>query len=485
MTVRTRLENPVVDGPLAAEIARFGAPLAVGMALQNTFNLVDATLLAQLPHGEVGAAMGALGLCDQVAALGTILSYGVSTAAAAVVANRKGAGDTDGIRRVTWQSLLVVLVLGALFAVAGLFGSSFIVRTVIGAKGAVADVAVPYLRVAVGGSFAMFLLLQLTAIQRALGSSKTPVALLVSGNLLNVVLAVLLVFGPGDVPSWLAWGPPLARALGIPRMGLVGAAYATMIARLVVLVPLVLVMAKRFALPWARAGERRPDPREIVPLVRIAWPTSTQMVVRILAMLFVNALVARAFTTDTDQTASTALGVVFRLDTFALFVAMGWGSAAQTFVGQNVGAGKDDRARASGWITAVYDVVTSLILLLALRAYGAVLLGVFIDDPRAIGTALRYLGIVAPSYVALGFGVVLGNAMAGARATKTTMVVDLAVVLAFQVPVALLTLPVYGTLDALFASVAATNVVSGIAYAAVYAWGRWRRAYVEGAILTP
>ena len=92
-------ESRILRGPLAWEVARFGTPLAVGMALQTTFNLVDAYLIAQLPEDEVGAAVGAIGICDQVAALGTIISFGVSTAAAALIANRKGAGDQAGVQR--------------------------------------------------------------------------------------------------------------------------------------------------------------------------------------------------------------------------------------------------------------------------------------------------------------------------------------------------------------------------------------------------
>src|SRR5215207_9447112 len=97
-------ESRIITGPLAWEVARFGTPLAVGMALQTTFNLVDAYLIARLPPAEVGAAVGAIGICDQVAALGTIISYGVSTAAGAILANRKGAHDHEGIQRAAWQS---------------------------------------------------------------------------------------------------------------------------------------------------------------------------------------------------------------------------------------------------------------------------------------------------------------------------------------------------------------------------------------------
>src|SRR6185312_15982868 len=109
----------ILSGPLALEVGRFGTPLALGMALQTTFNLVDAYLIAQLPAGELGAAVGAIGICDQVAALGTIVSFGVSTAAAAIISNRKGAGDQEGVQQAAWQSLIII---GALSVVLGVLG---------------------------------------------------------------------------------------------------------------------------------------------------------------------------------------------------------------------------------------------------------------------------------------------------------------------------------------------------------------------------
>src|SRR5437868_5374990 len=111
------------------------------MALQTTFNLADAYLIARLPPAEVGAAVGAIGICDQVAALGTIISYGVSTAAGAMLANRKGAHDQDGVRRAAWQSMLIVGLLSLALGIIGGLGAGVIVRHVIGAKGDVAEVA--------------------------------------------------------------------------------------------------------------------------------------------------------------------------------------------------------------------------------------------------------------------------------------------------------------------------------------------------------
>ena len=466
-------DSRILSGPLWLEVGRFGTPLAVGMALQTTFNLVDAYLIARLPAAEVGAAVGAIGICDQVAALGTIVSYGVSTAAAAILSQRKGAGDQRGIQQAAWQSMIIIAGLSVLLGVFGGLGAGFIVHDLIGAKGDVATVATTYLRIMTAGSFSIFFLLQLTNIQRALGSAKTPVALLVAGNIFNVFLAVLLIFGAGPAPKFLTWATSIAAALHIPRLGMVGAAWASVIARCLVLIPNIIILARRFDV-FPPKGQRAPDLEEIGRIASIAWPSSAQFFLRISAMLFVNSMVARFFTTQEDQTATTAMGLVFRLDTMALFVAMGWGTAAQTFVGQNLGAGKAARAKQSGWVTMGYDALTNLILIACVLAYGEAILRVFDDDSGPVAIALQYLQVVAPSYVALGIGIVLGNAMAGAGATRTTFAIDAAVILAIEVPLCLVALGVmHGSLRMLFQCVAIVNVASAIAYCVVYAKGTW------------
>src|SRR5262249_47958976 len=132
---------------------------------------------------------------------------------------------------------LLIGVSGIVSAI-GIFGAEALMVGLAGAKGEVARVGIQFLRVMMGGSFTIFLLLHLITIQRALGSSKTPILLLVLANIANLALAVLLVYGPGPAPAVFSWGPPLAEALGLPRMELVGAAWATVIARCFGLIPI-------------------------------------------------------------------------------------------------------------------------------------------------------------------------------------------------------------------------------------------------------
>ncbi|HVU02658.1 MAG TPA: MATE family efflux transporter [Polyangiaceae bacterium] len=461
----------ILRGPLAWEVFRFGAPLALGMGLQTTFNLVDAYILGRLPEGVAGAALGAIGIADQLTAIGTILSYGFSVAAAAMISRRKGEGDAEGVRRLAFQSLLLVLALSAAVLVFALLGSGLLMKDVVGAKGQVALLGTNYLRVMVAGSGSIFLLLHLTSIQRALGSSKTPIALLLGANVLNFFLAVLLVYGPGEAPPVFAWGPPVARALHLPRLELLGAAWATLLARAAVLPPALFILVGRHRV-LARRDFSGPDRGVISSIVGVGWPTSMQLVVRTAAMLVTHSIVARAFTTEADQSATTALGIVFRLETMALFIGLGWGSAAQTFVGQCLGANEKARAQASGVLATAYDAAM-MALIAALYAHaGATIVAFFDPSPSVVGFAMDYVRVVSPSYVGLGVGIVLGSAMQGAGATRSTLVIDAIVVCVLQIPASVLvTFGFGGGAHRLFQVVAATYAAYALVYALVYRRG--------------
>jgi putative MATE family efflux protein len=471
----------ILSKPISTEMLRFGLPIALGMGLQTTFNLVDAYVIARLHPEVAGPALGALGICDQLSAIGTIMSYGLTTASTAMIAQAHGRGDRERVRALVWQSILAVTALSILFGFLSVAFAGPILAGVVGAKGAVAALGTSYLRVNSGGAFSMFFLLQLTGIQRSLGSSKTPVALLVLSNVLNLFLAVLLVYGPGDAPPVFSWGPPLASLLHLPRLELLGAAWATVIARTVTLVPVVYLLARRFDV-LDRKSVRRPDSLVLKEIWRVAWPSSTQFVVRMMAMLVTHSLVARAFTTATDQSATTALGIVFRLETMALFVAMGWGSAAQTFVGQNLGAGRPDRARQSGHWAALYNGALMIGIAIAYHRWGPGIVAFFDSDPHVVAVAVSYVDIVSWSYIGLGTGVVLGSAITGAGATRTTLMTDLAVVMLVQVPAcaAAVLLP-NESLGRLWAAVTLTYAVSGTVYLVVYRVVPWMKGALKEA----
>lgn len=468
----------ILRGALPLEMLRFGAPLALGMGLQTAFNLVDAYLIARLPHDVAGPALGAIGICDQLAALGTIVSYGISVAAASLVSRAWGSGDRATARRIAWQSGLMVVALGLLMAVVGIVGSSVLLSDVIGVKGQVAEQGRNYLAVVMGGSITMFLVLHCASLLRAVGSGKTPISWLVAGNVLNLLLAVLLVYGPGVAPAALGWGPVLAAELGMPRLELLGAGVATLLARALILLPLTIFAAKRLGF-WGGATPLLPEAPRLRQIARLAWPSSAELVVRMSAMLLTHALVARAFTTATDQSATTALGIVFRFETMALFVSIGWGSAAQTFVGQNLGATQLSRAKQSGYWATLYNALSMVALSLAYVALARPIVGFFDQDPKVLTVASGYLAWVAPSYAALGIGIVLGSVMQGAGAPLRALLLDTCVVALVQLPLCAL---IFWSPERALPQVWAAIVLSNVVLAAVLLTSYQRGSFLKAAL---
>lgn len=468
-----RSQKRILEAPLLPALLVFGLPLALGMGLQVTFNLVDAYLISRLALSEAGPALGALGICDQLAAIGSIVSFGYTTAAATLMSHCHGRNDIEGARRIAWQSTLTVCLMGLGFALLGLFGSEWLMTEVVGAQGRVRDLGVAYLRVIITGSITIFLLLHLTSLQRALGSSKTPVLLLAASNLLNFVLAVLFVFGDGPAPAPFAWAKPLAQALHIPTMGLLGAAYATVLARVLILVPLALIVIHRFG--FFHRNVRGPfDWRTERELWRLGWPASTQLVVRIAAMLAIQSLVARSYTTAQDQTATTALGVVFRLETMALFVGLGWGSATQTFVGQNLGAKNTKRAKQSAWLATSLNAMMMAALSWAYFAYGQSIVGFFVSEPAVVSISQEYLTTVSPSYVGLGVGIVLGAALQAAGRPRLTLLLDALVLGGILIPQAIVVSLTQGKLTTLFWAIFSAYLAFAVVYTLAYSRATFR-----------
>src|SRR5471030_2820053 len=121
----------ILSGSLGLAVARFGAPLALGMGLQTAFNLIDAFVISRLGGTTAGPALGAIGICDQLAALGTIMSYGLSVATATLISRKVGERKQEDVKELAWQSLIVISALALFFGLLGAFGASFVLRDVV------------------------------------------------------------------------------------------------------------------------------------------------------------------------------------------------------------------------------------------------------------------------------------------------------------------------------------------------------------------
>lgn len=463
----------IVQGPLAKGVFKLGFPLSIAMLLQSTFNLIDMVIVGQLPE-HATEAIAALGICDLIAMIPTILGNGISNASAAIIARRAGEGDTKAASFFTWQSVSLTLGLSVFFGLIGVLFADTIVHGGFGAQGVLRQLTTEYMAVIMGGGFSILLLLQICAILRSLGDGKTPLILLIGSNVLNLFAAIILVFGNGPAPEALSWVKPIADALGIEAMGVVGAAWATLGSRTLALAIGFVALARKRGVIKFNFADLMPQKRGWLPLLNIAWPNSAQFLLRIAVIEFYHILIVRLFTSDTDATTATAYAICVRLETLVLFISMGWGAAASTYVGQNLGAGDRGRAIRSGWYATGYN--TAFVLLAqVLFLFGAEpLVGAFSDSPHVLAVGIDYLRIVGASYLLFGVAIVLSQALTGAGATMLGFALDLVVLLGIAIPATFIVMAMTDLTETLtWVLIAAGNVLTGLVYMLWYKRGGW------------
>jgi len=463
----------ITEGPLGRGLFTLGLPLVIAMALQASFNLVDMFIIGRLPNGT--EALGALVICDLVAMVPTIIANGISNASAAIISRRAGEGDAREVSRYTWQSLSMTAILALVFGFIGVAFADPLTGGVFGAKGEVRVLATEYMAIIVGGGFSILLLLQVAAIMRALGDGRTPMFLLLGSNVLNFFLSIVAAFGNGHYPDEFAWLKPIGDAVGLAPMGVAGAAWSTIISRSAALFIGTLVLAfNRNSLLHLYLRDLIPTKRAFSRIMKIAWPNSAQFVLRIGITLFFMAIITHKFTTATDSTTLTAFGICMRLDTLVLFMGMGWGAAASTYVGQNLGAGYTHRAVRAGWYSAGYNVGFMILIVIAYLTNADAIISIFDTTPVVLEVGREYLYVIGATYAFLGLAVVLSQALSGAGATLSSFAIDSVVLIGLLVPFTILML-IFSDLSRLetWFIIAAGNVLSALAYAAWFKHGSW------------
>jgi putative MATE family efflux protein len=451
----------LTKGPLLRATLAFGWPLVAGMAFHSLFNLVDLYIVGQLPESDI--AIAAATIPSLVNSIPMIIYNGIVNAAIALVARHAGTGAHRRGNYEAGQGMLVSVLLGVLLGVPPYLAARPICAA-LGAQGVVLDLATEYLEVVSLGTVTMFLLLQVTGAIRATGNSTLPMAVLVGANALNVVLAIWWVFG----------------GLGWPRMGVVGAAWATVVSRGLACLPAFVMLwhgfhglkLRRFAWRW----------RTVRQILAIGIPGCGQWLVRMIAYIYVLRFVSVAASEGERTAAQAAFGIGLRLDTFALFCGVGWAAAAATIVGQNLGSRNHDRAVQASWIAVGLNAATMLLFAAAYVIFAEPLIRFLGHDVQTgdfeavVRIGRTYLSVSAAGYVYMAVGIVISQAMAGAGHTKPSLWIELLGYVVVGLPlswVVAINAPALGGLRALWLAALVSHLVVAVAYVVWFRRGTW------------
>jgi putative MATE family efflux protein len=441
----------LTEGSIARSTFALALPTMGGLFMQAAFNIVDIFWVGRL-GGEALAAVSVAGFVVwMLLALARMATVGVT----ALVARRVGEGDEAGAARQAWQgiglALLSAAVVGAAFYAAR--GPLFrFMRT----SPEVTALGESYLTVILAGLPAVFLFFVLGAVSKGAGDARTPMKILGLALALNAALDPVLIFG------WF----------GFPAMGVAGAGLATVAAKTMGCVA-AFVWLPPFVHVHARGKVRRmlvPDPGLYRKILKIGVPLSASGALFCVVYLFLTRI-----TTHFGVAFVAALGICHKIESIGYFTHMGFSEAAATLVGQNLGAGKPERAEACAWASARWAAYLSAGIAAAFFVWADALVGIFTDDPAIVAAGAVYLRIVALPQIFQAYDLVLEGAFGGAGDTLPPTLI--------AIPVTFLRIPIahvlsFHLLDSgvgVWWAIGATMTLNGVLMTLWFRRGGWKR----------
>ena len=400
------------EGDLSRHLIRLSGYMILGFLAMTLAQFVEIAYLGRIGTEAIAAVTFAFPVLMAIGAA----TRGIGVGIGAVLARAIGAGDRERAAFLTTHGLLLVLAFNIACAVLLVaFGRPLF--HLLGARDAVLDLVVGYIAISAIG-YPMFGLSMVgTGLMRSIGDPVYPGVVISAGSVLQVLIGPFLIFG------WM----------GLPALGVDGAAWSFVIARQILHVGLP-AMASNVIEPFAAA-----------------------VVTRLLAP-FGAAVVA-------------GFGIGARIESVVFMVVIGIASNAAPLVGQNWGARRFDRVDQALRLCHRYCFVWGIIAAVIMWTGGELFVSFIRDEPAVVATATSYLYIIPVTIGFAGMFNVANGAFNALSKPMPPLVLSLLRLLVFYIPLALLARHWFGHVG-IFAAAAFTNVVLGL-------WAReWNRRTV-------
>ena len=390
-------------------------PVVLSSLLQRAVGIVDIFLV-----GGLGAAsIAAVGIAQVMVFVVMSLSWGINVGATVLVAQLWGAGRKADAAKAAYQAVLSLVAAAAIITVLGL-ASSHRAAVLLGASGEVHQLLADYTRIIF--SFILFTMSinVLSGIMQGTGDTKTPLYAAAIVNILHVIVAFPLIYG----------------MFGFPKLGVKGAAIAIAVSECMgFLFLLIRSLHKRYIIIGGHL-----EKKYSAMMYKLGYPIFIDRLLQNMGSL-VFAKVILLYGT----TVYAAHQVGLAIEAFSFMPGYGIAVAAATMVGQNLGAGKPDRARLSAWEANRLAVTVMAGMALVFFFFPYALLHAFTKDQNVIKYGILYMKIVAFAQIPLAVTMVVGGSLRGAGDTGFIMFATIAGMWLVRLPVSALLAAVFKT----------------------------------------
>lgn len=438
MSENAKLTRGSIRGHLVAQTL----PMILGVAAIMSIGLVDAYFVGQLGGAELAAISFVFPVSIALGSMGVGIMVGINS----VVARALGEGDDQKAARRA--------VLGLGFAVAsgiaiglGLYLALDPIFKLMQAPDRLAPIIRTYMQPFALGYPLQMAIMGINGTLRGQGEARKTSLVSISYAAANWVLDPILITG----------------AFGFGGLGIVGAAYATLIGWTIGIVVGILLIA-RAPLKLRDADMRSCNKKEaLFAIVRVAAPASFSNSINPIGLAVLTALVA-----SEGDAAVAGFGAAGRIQSFAVVPLLALSGAIGGIVGQNWGASKPERSREALLYAGGFALLYGLVIAVILSQAGGWFADLFTEDPAVMREFARYLHIAAWGYAGFGVLIIANGALNAVDKASFALVQSATRVFLVMLPFAWFLRGEWGS-DAIYAAELTANLVGG-ALAAAVAW---------------
>ena len=433
----------MTTGSIMKKMMIFAVPVLLSSVFSQLYNVVDSIVVGRFVSAH---ALGAVGSCGNIMMVFYALMMGMNVGAGVIVSQYFGAKEYEELNKVVVTLIMVATAITLVMVALGLPLGPAILR-LLKTPEELMDYAVTYLRISFIGLLGQFYFYVGSFVLRGMGDSKWPAMMVILSSVINIILDIIFVVAFHWDVAGVAWATAIAQAISA----------AVVLTRL----------ARHEHLDFALKNWKI-DTTKIRPLLSIGLPSSVQQ----LALSAGNLIIQR-FANGFGADLVAAMTIVTKLDMFAMMPINALSQTLSTFVGQNVGAGKDERVKQGVRLMTITILALSISLAVIIAIFGKPLMKVFTPDETVVSIGVVCLYIMVFSYWGTALQQTYSGLLRGAGDAMIPAAVMIGAVL-LRIPGTYLLAVVPGNYRGIFYCMCAAAILGGLVLLFYYRSGAWK-----------
>lgn len=412
MPEETLRENKMGTMPENKLLLSMAVPMMISMLVQALYNIVDSIFVSRICEDALTAVSMAFPWQNIVIAIAVGFGVGIN----ALLSRALGQKNAERVNQVAVNGLLLAGLSYLLVLVAGLIGIRAYMRTQTDIE-TIVNYGITYLNICILCSFGVFVEITFERFLQATGRTVYSMITQLTGAITNIILDPILIFG----------------LLGFPKLGIAGAAWATVIGQCIGAV--VAVMLNHFKNPEVHLRLRhiRPNGRLMGEITAISIPSIIMSCISSLTCFVMN-MILIAY----SSTAVAVFGVYFKLQSFVFMPVFGLNNGMVPIIAYNYGAQKPERIHKTIRLGMVYAVAIMMIGLLVFQLIPKELLRMFDASDAMLEIGAPALRIMSLAFVFAGIGIVSGSSCQAFGYSVYSMLISIARQIVVLIPAAYL-----------------------------------------------